>query len=256
MENELEMLKEMTDKEAEVYVLQQEEKLLAQGSNWFLPNHIVEVYLYEYYLNQNDIKVGEIPLHKMYQILAERSVKEEEYSRAEQYLQKAYEYNPVDIEIQEELGRVYRRKGNWERMHQIARTMYPFCYTKRDIASYYRLNACYHLETYEPEKALQLYAYSNLFYQHPEADADIKYLEAAMQEKIKEFKPDELQSLIKAQQYPIQPKEETLGILYQTALSELRSGNLEYAGILLVYLEQLTGDEEIKKVLSTLNAYS
>ena len=134
-------------------------------------------------------------------------------------------------------------------MKKIADAMYPFCYTRNDIAAYYRFLGCYYLEGYKPDMAEALYQYSNFFYETEMAREELVFLAAARKKEIKSASAEKLQKYLAENKIYVMPKQETLGILYQVAKKEWVADNKAYAKILFLYLYQLTADEEVKHYL-------
>lgn len=270
-------IKQMSEKinslsatEAESYIEELEEEVLQESNVWFSPNHELEVYLYGYYVTKDAYQISEVPFHLFYADLAKKwlaeGVSEKKLSQTEvvdeqetDYGQKAMQaytaaltYNPVDVEILTELATLYRTQKNWESMLGTAQRMYPFIFTRKDMAVYYRFLGTYYLEIYKPELSEMVYAYSKLFYKSEQADADIHYLEEAMDRPMKQLNPQEMQQELQNASIPVQPKNETLGILYHTAKKSLEDDNTEYAKQLFTCLYQLTQDPEVENILREL----
>lgn len=248
-QNKLTELSNMHISDLSNFIKEQEEKILREGGIWFCPNHNLEIRLFEYYDCRSAYGIPNGCFHTMYRVLAHKRIETDDLEGALQAFYRALQYNPTDMEIMEELGKLYWNTGNWPMMQMVAERLYPFCYTRKDIAFYYRLLGCYYLETYEPLLSQIVYTYSNLFYKSKEADSDIRYLEKALEKSMPSYHVTELQDILIKNGIPLQPKQETLGILYGTAKEELKNGRKEYARMLFLFLYQLTHDKEVEKLL-------
>lgn len=218
----------------------------------FCPNHELEIYLYEYYSKNDDYELIAEPLHRMYYELALVCRKRNQSENMFEYLEKARQYNPADIDILTEIASEYVQLGDNEEALKILNEMYPYIYTKRDMSMYYSLlDSCY-LAKYEPETAEVLAMYSKLFCENKQADKDLTYIASAVGRKHEKDTPGDLQTYISSKNIPVQPMSSTLGILYHTAKKQMADGNNAYAYQLFCALYQLTLDEEVGEILKTL----
>lgn len=259
----LERMQKMSAAEAETYIEGLEEQELQEGGVWLTPNHELEIYLFAYYVTKDEYRISEIPFHLLYGQLAKKWLAEgirKEQDADIDYGQKAMQayrgamhYNPVDVELLTEVAALYRTQKNWEGMLGTVQSMYPYIFTRKDMSVYYRYLGNYYLETYQPELAEKVYAYSNLYYKNQQADADIHYLEKALDRPMQKLEPQRLQEELQKAGIPGQPKAETLGILYHTAKSSLERGDREYAKQLFICLYQLTQDQEVGEILRELS---
>lgn len=218
----------------------------------FSPNHLLEVYLYEYKVQGEKFEILDWKIHLIYRELAERYTKKDDLAMALSYYEKALDFNPVDVELIYGLAHLYRNSGNFDMLYQTAVRMYPFCYSRSDMSKYYRLLGMFFLETYQPELAEALYEYSEYYYPNDAAYKEIEFLEKALKRKHRAREISELQEILKKNSIPVFPRQETLGLLYKTAQLELGRDNTEYARFLFIFLYQLTGDEEVEEILNRL----
>ncbi|BCJ99827.1 tetratricopeptide repeat protein [Anaerocolumna chitinilytica] len=219
---------------------------------YFSPNHLLELYIYEYKVQGEKFEILDWKLHLIYRELAERYTKKDDLAMALSYYEKALDFNPVDVEVIYGLAHLYRNSGNFDMLYQTAVRMYPFCYTRSDMSKYYRLLGMFYLETYQPELAEALYEYSEYYYPNEVASKEIEFLEKALKRKHQEREISELQEILKKKSIPVIPRQETMGLLYKTAQLELGRNNTEYARFLFLFLYQLTGDEEAGEILTRL----
>jgi tetratricopeptide (TPR) repeat protein len=223
-----------------------------QGKTIFSPNHLLEIYLYQYYIGGEEFEVTDMKIHALYRQLADNYSRKDRAYEAIAICEKSLAINPLDIETRSELAKLYRRTGKLEQLLKTAEEMYPFCYTISDLSRYYRILGEYYLGTYKPEVSVAAYTYSNYFYPTETADKEILFLEKALNKKFAFDNIQELQNTLKNEKIPLNGKSETLGLLYKTGMLELEKNNTEYACYLLMFLYQLTKDEEVGKILKKL----
>ena len=185
--------------------------------------------------------------------MADKYSKKDRVQEAIEFFEKSLAVNPLDIETRSGLAKVYRRTGKWDLLYKTAEELYPFCYTTSDLSRYYRILGEYYLETYKPEVSVAAYTYSNFFNQTETADKEIRFLEKAMNKKFAFNNIQDLQNILMKEVIPLGGKNETLGILYKTGMLELEKNNTEYACYLLLFLYQLTKDEETGEILKNFN---
>lgn len=230
------------------FVQNSEEKLKTTRKLYFEPNHILEVYLYEFYYKPDDYSLLDVGIHYAYRILADRMYKNKNYEQAEVCLEASLRYNCIDMETYELYIKVLYNQQKWRKMIDTAFRFYPFCYSRKDFAFFYRTIGYYALETYQAELARIIFSYSNLFYKSQKADSEIQYLNEALMNEMPSYTLEEMSDIIRKHSLPVQPRQETLAILYKTALME-KEENPDYAKVLFFSLYQLTHDEEIEEHL-------
>ncbi len=247
-----EKLDELTTAEIEELIKKTEIDYSVSEKLIFCPNHFFEVYLYEFYTHPEEYRMCSIPIHKMYETLSKRHIDNEEYEKAEKTINIAASYNPVDIEIYETKAKLYRLNRNIEMLKNVADSMHKFCYSRIDCALYYYILGRYYLEMYEPEKACVLYEYSLLFSNKRASELDLEFLEAASHQKKNDYTTEELKNFLLKQKIPVQPKQETLALLYRVAGIEKEQKNIDYARFLYQCLFQLTGDKDVEEQMMEL----
>ena len=244
-------LRRMDMKTLTAYIENQEAILDTGSRACFCPNHTLEIYLFEYY-DRKSYDICEVGFHKMYGILADQWLERDNLPMALHALERALHYNSVDIELLRNLADCYLKGENWEMFLKAVKRVFPFCYTCNDIAAFYRLIGRYYVATYQPELAEALYAYSNLFYKSDAAEADLQFIETAMKRSMHNYTIEDLQKILGRRGIPLQPKEETLGIVFHTAAEELKYGDRVYAEMLFLFLYQLTQDKEIEGIIQSI----
>lgn len=209
------------------------------------PNHALEIYFWEYYFHIEEFEISDKALHRQYQKMAEQFTQSGENEKAQEMLKMALSYNPVDLDILVALAKSYYRSQNLDRMYKTIDQMYPYIYSRGDMARYYGLLGEFYLEKYQTDIAESLFRYSNIFMQNQQADIDLEFLRQAVGYNMEKVSVEELQKNLQGKQIPIQAKKETLGLLFQVAEQASREKKEDYALQLFTFLYELSGDEEI-----------
>jgi tetratricopeptide (TPR) repeat protein len=198
-------------------------------------------------------ELSEIGMHKMYHEMARRKREVGSFLEAKNYYLEAIKYNPVDLDILFDLATCYRELEDYENLKEMAFELYSYCFTKIDIAWFYRLLGNYYLEKMKPQIAKDLYDYSNLFFETEAANNEIIYLQKAMEQKLKDNTVKEIQQELLQENIPTQISSKTLAFVYKIAKQAIEIGNIPYGKQLLFFLYEVTGDEEVKHDLDILS---
>ena len=222
----------------------------AQKGKAFSFNHILEVYEYEYFLKPTTPpEYTDINISAFYRFQGFVFMHLNLFTEAIEAYEKALSWNPVDLDAILQLVELYKRTGEPEKVKEYACLCYDFCCTRATLASFYRALAFYYLETKQPDIAIPLYIYSNIYYETKQANAELDFLEKALNKPINRYTIPELQSILKTNQIPIGPNADTLGIAYRVGQLELESGNIDNARDCFTMVYDLTLDAELKEIL-------
>ena len=212
-------------------------------------NHILEFYLFEYYFKTREYEAVRYPVHRMYHSLAKKYMERMHFEKAYKKLVKAAEWNPVDMDIYWEKTECQKQLGELKKLKETTKELYKFIYTRADIARYYRNIAYYYVEKKEPEKAMMLYTYSNMFSHSKTADSEINFLEIALEKECPEYTVEQIQKDVKKLKLPVGISETTLTILFRAGQLEMEQGDKASGVECMQLLYQVTGDENIRKIV-------
>ena len=239
--NKLEKASEMVDAIADT--------LKTDGRTVLCANHILEFYLFEYYFKTRDYEAVRYPMHRMYHSLAKKYMERMHFDKAYEKLEKAAEWNRVDMDIYWEKTECLKQLGERKKLKETTKELHKFIYTRADIARYYRNIAYYYVEKKEPEKAMMLYTYSNMFSHSKTADSEINFLETALGRECPEYTVEQIQKDVKKLKLPVGISETTLAILFRAGQLELEQGDKASGLECMEVLYQVTGDENIRKIV-------
>lgn len=237
-------------KELEAFLEKAEEK--GKGKNYRSFNHIVEAYLYAYFVNADDYEYTSVNMAHLYQKLASLYEAEKQNEKAIKAYQKALEWNGADVEVLFGLIATYEHQGRWKEVAQYAMMSHPYLCTRADLAHFYRSIGRYYLETYQPETAQVIYRYSQFFYETKQAENEICYIEEALKKKRPECSIQEMQRVLRKEEVPEGPNDITVAIIYKVAECEHLAGRLDKAIECYRLVYDLTGDKEVESILHEL----
>lgn len=227
------------------------EKKYTQG-NFYSFNHIIELYLFQYYCKESVSGLAEEPMNRWYLELGNSYEKSGDLELALEAYEKASQWNPVDLDARLAKIEVEKKRGELESVWKDTLELYPFLCSRATMARFYRNLGFYFVEMYKPEMAAILYDYSNLFFATVNADNELDYVEEALQKEFPKYEVSQLQEKISEIKIPVGAPSETLGIIYEVGKSEERKGHKKEAAECYMMLYDLTQDEEIKEKLNNL----
>lgn len=210
-----------------------DDKYKNSNNKWFSPNHKIEVFLYEYYINQGDYNLCDERIHEMYRILGDLYKKHKMKDKAEKSYLKSLEYNPVDLDTYNALCDFYIENEMLDKLLVSASKIYNFCYTNLDMARYYYYLGQYFKLGFEADFAYILFNYSNTFVKTKENEKQIEFIEEAYNRKLEKYSREELRNKLSKNKIPIDPSDITSAIVYKVAELENANGNVEEANQLV-----------------------
>ena len=208
-------------------------------------NHILEFYMFEYFFKTREYDSHHHPVHQMYLSVAKILMEQKKYQQALAVLDKARAWNPLDMDILWAVTDCQRQSGKLEDMYASTLELYQYIYTRADMARFYRNLGYYYIEKYDPETAMIIYSYSNMYSHSKNADSEIHYLETALNKECPEYTIEEIQDKLKEKNIPEQISDVTLAILYRAGQFEYESGDKKAAIVCLELLYQVTGAAEV-----------
>ncbi|SDB57539.1 hypothetical protein [Butyrivibrio sp. INlla16] len=223
------------------------------GKNVVSLTHISEVFLYEYYvLGDNEYELAAEDTAAPHKERARELAQEGDYKKAQQEWVLAHFENPVDMESILWIIQCCKQLGDTEGEYSYTTDSYNFCCTRAELAAYYRNLGWYYLEKYLPDVSAACYLYSNYFDKTKQADAEIAFLEKAVGKPVGDKSLEEIQQLLKDNNIPTEANPITLALLYKAAEEAMGAGREEQAIDCYRMVYDLTGDEEVGKILNNL----
>lgn len=222
----------------------------AKKGTAFSFNHILEVYEYEYFKKPlTPPEYTDLNISAFYRFYGFVLMHLNLFTEAIEAYEKALSWNPVDLDAILQLVELYKRTGELEKVKKYSFLCYDFCCTRATLARFYRGLGFYYLETQQPDIAIPLYIYSNIYYETKQANNELDFLEKALNAPLKQYSIQELQAVLKGNQIPIGPNPDTLGIAYRVGQLELESGNIDNARDCFTMVYDLTLDAQVKEIL-------
>ncbi len=237
----------------ELFMAEVEHAYKEQKGDAFSFNHILEVYQYEYFKKPQTSPVyTDLNISAFYRFYGFVLMHLHLFMDAIEAYENALSWNPVDLDALLQLVELYKRTKQPEKVKEYSFLCYDLCCTRATLAHFYRGLGFYYLEKQKPDIAIPLYIYSNIYYETKQANHELDYLEKALNQPIKKYTIPQLQEILKANQIPIGPNADTIGIAYRVGQLELETGNMENARDCFTMVYDLTMDLEVKEILEKL----
>lgn len=216
-------------------------------------NHILESYYYVcFFKDDSNLTYAEHNINSYYRMLGFCNMKIGKNIDAVYAYNKALTYNPVDLDTMLQLGELYKKIGNLEMLYEVTLKAYNYCSTRATMARFYRNLGFYFLEKYEPDTALVLYQYSNIYCETTAANNELKYIASALNTPIKNYDLKYMQDVLNEKQIPLGPNPDTIGITYRVGQLELAANNIDSAKDCFTMVYDITNDDEVLEILNKL----
>lgn len=257
-QNEFEQVKQLVEKKNYVsarenmYLLLKrlEQDLEDKKGIYFSFNHILEAYEYQYFKKPSkEIKYTELNVSAFYRFYGFILMNLNRIGDAITAYETALDWNPVDLDSLFQISELYKKSGDLKNTRKITFELYNYCCTRATMAHFYRNLGFYYLESYQPDIAIPLYIYSNIFYETKQAHSELDYLEQALKKPIKNYTLKELQHILAHENIPTAPNPDTIGIAFRVGQLEMEAGNSSNASDCFSMVYDLTYDEEAKMLL-------
>lgn len=220
---------------------------------WLCTNHIMEYYIYACYFEpQEEILMPELPIAEYYRTYADLCVKLQKYKRAEDAYKKALCWNPVDLDSYLGLAECYKYLNMMSRYLDVTKQAYRFCCTRATMARYYRNMGFYYLSAYKPEVARACYIYSNIYYKTDNADAELSYIEQALNQETPKLSVKEMQKMFDDEGIEPGPSSDTIGVIYRVGQIMMESQDYRLAKDCFSIVYDITQEEQLEKLLEEL----
>lgn len=235
----------MITKEAEQYYREQE-------GTYYSFEHPIDVVLYRYYSGQEDFLEAELPMSRFYRKLGIAQIRLKDYDGALKSFDASSRWNPADADMLLRVAELHKRAGRPDSVRKCAEHAYSYCFTRAEMARYYRCFGFYYLERFQPETAACIYQYSMLFSPSQTADQELNFLYRAMNKERTELPTEELIERLTEAKLPLGPDDTTIGLIYQFGMQYYQSGQNQEALQCFSLVYDITADEETGRMIARL----
>ena len=216
-------------------------------------NHVMEYYVYACYFEpETDVLCTELPVGEYYRTYGSLCLKLSKFRRAEDAFKKAICWNPVDLDSYLGLAECYKNLNMLSRYLDVTNQAYRFCCSRATMARYYRNMGFYYLSAYKPEVARACYIYSNIYYKTDNADAELSYIEQALNQETPKLSVKEMQKMFDDEGIEPGPSSDTIGVIYRVGQIMMESQDYRLAKDCFSIVYDITQEEQLEKLLEEL----
>ena len=216
-------------------------------------NHVMEYYIYAFYFKPDcDVVLSELPYGEYYRSYGDLCVKSGRYKAGIEAYSNAICWNPVDLDAILGLAECYKYLNMLKRYMIATKEAYRLCCTRATMARYYRNMGFYYLSAYKPEVARACYIYSNIYYKTDNADAELSYIEQALNQETPKLSVKEMQKMFDDEEIEPGPSSDTIGVIYRVGQIMMESQDYRLAKDCFSIVYDITQEEQLEKLLEEL----
>lgn len=213
-----------------------------------------EEILYRYRSNPaKDLRQAQLPYTEIYMLYGSLLVELKRYSDAKEALCKGLRWNPVCFRIMSEYIEIYKITGDLEKFFSLTKDAFKIAFRSADVARCYRNLGYYFVEKKLWSEAIACYLLS-LQYDHEsrQAQAELYYINSSTDGKILQPSIEQVREYGEKYGFPIGANGDVLGIAISHGKHFMEQGAANAAKYFLAIAYDLTGSEEILKMIEQL----
>lgn len=214
-----------------------------------------QILLLDVYKVPGDIKYCPIPFHDIYWLYGCLMIEDERYNEAQQPLETALKWNPVNMTVRFELIEVYKHTLNLESLKKYVQENFKYAFKSSQVARCYRDYGYYLIEIGEYVPAFICYKSSNV-YDDTKSEHVLDEMEfildqseevAELIRKDEDFSEQEIDFYGEKFGFPVGANPDIIDIALNYCERFINEDKERYALYFAEIIYDLTGDEEIKE---------
>ena len=124
---------------------------------------------------------------------------------------------------------------------------------KSNNGQIFRNMGFYYLSAYKPEVARACYIYSNIYYKTDNADAELSYIEQALNQETPKLSVKEMQKMFDDEGIEPGPSSDTIGVIYRVGQIMMESQDYRLAKDCFSIVYDITQETQLKTLLDELD---
>ena len=175
------------------------------------------------------------------------------FKEAQQALEKARRWNPSNASIAFEYIETYKALGDMDSFYRLTRDTFAIAFRPNDVALCYRNLGYYFVEQKDYEAAQCCYLLSLLYDSDAKnAQAELYYISQKSPIPLPEPSPDHLFEVLEKHHVPVHPDNDLIGLSVAYGKHAYGQKDMEAALYFLTIAYGLTQDDEIGKIVESL----
>jgi tetratricopeptide (TPR) repeat protein len=177
-----------------------------------------------------------------------------EFEKSEEALKRSLKYNPVKTDALFELSEIYKHNKEWDEYLNINKTCLDYCYTSMSLGRCYRNLGFYYIEKEDYDLAVALFYLSLNFDQESKiAQSELLYISNKTNRQIKNPDIENVKKLLFENDIELGANKLILRLAIALG-KQAQSENIpDAAKYFYSVFYDLTGDEEVKKIIASLD---
>lgn len=223
-------------------------------SEYHVFDEYFEEILYRYRTNpEKDLRQAQLPYTEIYMLYGSLLVELRRYSEAQEALRKGLRWNPVSFRLMSEYIETYKITGDLEQFFSLTKDAFKIAFRSADVARCYRNLGFYFVEKKLWSEAIACYLLS-LQYDHEskQAQSELYYINSSTDGKISEPSIEQAREYGEKYGFPIGADDDVLGLSISYGKHFLEQNASNAAGYFLSIAYDLTGNEELAKMIERL----
>ena len=225
-----------------------------QVSEYHVFDEFFEEILYSYRANpEKDLRQAQLPYTEIYMLYGSLLVEVKRYSDAQDALRKGLRWNPVSFRLMSEYIETYKITGDLEQFFSLTKDAFKIAFRSADVARCYRNLGFYFVEKKLWSEAIACYLLSLQFdHESNQAQSELYYINSSTDGKIPQPSIEQAKAYGEKYGFPIGADDDVLGLAISHGKHFLGQGEIDATKYFLGIAYDLTGSEEILKVLEQL----
>ena len=222
-------------------------------SEYRLFDEFFEEALYRFlYKPLRTLPAPEIPYTEIYYLYGAILVELKQLDEARKALQKGMHWNPVAFNIRAEYVETFKMQGDMDQFFKETLALFKIAFRSPLVARCLRNLGYYFVEKQQYPEAVAVYVMSTRYENSsPQVQNELNYINQVAG-GIKQPTVDDMQRYSTQYGFPMGADKDVLGMAHAYGTSFLKENNFDGARYCFDILYELTGDEEVKKLIDSI----
>lgn len=228
-------------------------------SIYFSFNELFEEIIYSYFKRpERTIRAATFEYSRFYLEYGGLLFERKRFDEAQEVLEKAMKWNPVNTAIRAEHAEIFKARGDMEKFFELSREALDYAFRPEGIARCYRNFGFYFTEKKLYREAIICYDLSlNYMNESEVAFAELEYIEDKSDLKprdvLQELTEDDYLEFSETYGIPTAGNEDLQSVMHTIGMEAYKMENYPMADYILGLFYNITGDKEVEKLLEEMS---
>lgn len=210
--------------------------------------------LYRYiYRLEKELRSAPFPYTEAYLIKGSVLIDLKRYEDAQKTFEEGLKWNPVSFSIRSEYIETFKVLGQIDKFFELSLDAFKVAFRPKQLARCYRNLGYYFIEKELYSEAMRCYILSTFMDKDSDqAQSEMYYIHSKTNGTVKEPSMDEITACSEKYKFPIEPDKDVIGLAMAYGKNFVENGQKDGAKYLFQIAYDLVHDEDIKKILESL----